>query len=129
MRNIFGVFSVTSASGKDGEDIASRFLSRLGYVILARNITNPRGRRLGELDIIATDGECVVFVEVKTRTSTALPLRLSVQREKLRRLAKIGEWYMKRAGLSGKRYRFDLVGVLLLSGKEPEITHIRSIFL
>jgi len=129
MRNIFGVFSVASIPGKDGEDIASRFLSRSGYRILARNVTNPHGRRLGELDLVAMDGECVVFIEVKTRTSAALPLRLSVQREKLRRLVRIGEWYMKRAGFLGKKYRFDLVGILLLPGKEPEITHIRSMFL
>ncbi len=129
MGSIFGVFSVVNIPGKEGEDIASRFLSRLGYRILARNVTNPHGRRLGELDLVAMDGECVVFIEVKTRTSTVLPLRLSIQREKLCRLMKIGEWYMKRAGFLGKKYRFDLVGILLLPGKEPEITHIQSIFL
>lgn len=129
MGSIFGAFSVVNTVGRDGEGIASRFLSRLGYRIVARNVTNPRGKRLGELDLVVMDGDCVVFVEVKTRTSTVLPLRLSIQKEKLYRLAKIGEWYMKQAGLSTKRYRFDLIGILLLPGKEPEITHIRNIFL
>ncbi len=129
MRNIFGAFFVSNTLGREGEDVASRFLSGLGYTVLARNVTNPRGKRLGELDLVAMDGNCVVFVEVKTRTSAALPLRLSIQREKLRRLAKIGEWYMKQAGLTGKKYRFDLVGILLLPGREPTITHIQSMFL
>ena len=126
---MFGTFFVRNTLGRSGEDIAVRFLLQLGYFIVDRNVTNPRGRRLGEIDIVAIDRDCVVFIEVKTRASKDVPLRLSIQKEKLRRLAKIGEWYMKQADMKGKRYRFDLVGILLSPKEKPEITHIQSIFL
>lgn len=129
MKNIFGTFFVKNALGRQGEDIAVSFLRRLGYVVVARNVVNPRGKRLGEIDIVVMDGDCLVFAEVKTRTSRDIPLGLSIQKEKLHRLNKIGEWYIKQADLGGRNYRFDLVGVLLFPGKKPEITHVQSIFL
>lgn len=129
MRNFFAKFALSDAVGKRGEDQAERFLCRLGYRILARNVTNPSGRRLGEIDIVALDGEKVVFVEVKTRKSAAMPLGLSIRPEKLRRLARIGEWYMKRAGWLSRKYRFDMVGIVEYPGKEAEIQHIKDIFL
>lgn len=51
------------ALGKRGEDEAAAYLARQGYAIIARNWRT----RAGELDIIARDGECLVFVEVRTR--------------------------------------------------------------
>ena len=126
---MLGTFFVRNTLGRSGEDIAVRFLLQLGYSIVDRNVTNPQGRRLGEIDIVAIDLDCVVFIEVKTRASKDAPLRLSIQKEKLRRLAKIGEWYMKQTNMKGKRYRFDLVGILLLPEEKPEVTHIQSIFL
>ncbi|MBD3285946.1 YraN family protein, partial [candidate division WOR-3 bacterium] len=53
------------ALGKHGEDAAAEFLRKQGYEIITRNFYT----RWGELDIIARDGEEIVFVEVKTRTS------------------------------------------------------------
>lgn len=129
MKHYFGSFFVENSLGRDGEGIALRFLRQLGYRIVAQNVTNPRGKRLGEIDIVAVDHDCIVFVEVKTRTSSAISLRLAIQKEKLRRLATIGEWYMKQSHFIGNKYRFDLVGILLEPNKEPEITHIQSIFL
>ena len=52
--------------GKTGEDLAFRFLKKRGYRILLRNYTC----KMGEMDIIAQDGDTLAFVEVKTRTST-----------------------------------------------------------
>lgn len=54
-------------SGKLGEDAAVNFLEKYGYKICARNF---RGR-WGEIDIVAKDGDCIVFVEVKTRQYTS----------------------------------------------------------
>jgi putative endonuclease len=131
MRDILGTFFVRNTLGKKGEDIALRFLREQGYVIVARNVTNPQGRRLGEIDIVAREKDtgCTVFIEVKTRASKEVPLCLSVLQEKLRRLTKIGEWYMKHAGLKGQPYRFDLIGIVSPPDGPPEITHMRSIFL
>ena len=52
--------------GERGEDAAARYLKRLGYHIVARHVD----LRVGEIDVVAVDGRTVVFVEVKTRTST-----------------------------------------------------------
>ncbi|MCW5880928.1 MAG: YraN family protein [Anaerolineae bacterium] len=49
--------------GRAGEDLAARALTERGYIIVARNWRCP----VGELDVIARDGECLVFVEVRTR--------------------------------------------------------------
>lgn len=129
MKDFFSRFSLRNTFGRGGEDAAVRFLRRIGYRILARNVVNPNGRRLGEIDIVAEDGECIVFVEVKARISEKVPIRLSIGREKLHRLAKIGEWYMKHAGLMERRFRFDMVGIIAPEGEKSEITHIRDIFL
>ena len=53
--------------GSKGEDLAAEFLKDKGYRIIGRNYKTP----IGELDIIAKDGETLVFVEVKTRSSNA----------------------------------------------------------
>lgn len=129
MKAFFSHFSLQNALGKTGEDVAVRFLRHQGYRILAQNVVNPRGKRLGEIDIVAEEKDSIVFIEVKTRESEIVPLRLSIRPEKLRRLARIGEWYMKQAGLMKRKFRFDMIGIVASKGKEPEITHIRDIFL
>lgn len=50
--------------GRVGEEAAARYLSESGWRILARNYSGPRG----ELDLVAWDGECMAFVEVKARS-------------------------------------------------------------
>ena len=59
--------------GKTGEDLACRELERRGYAIVARRYR----RRGGELDIIARDGQTIVFVEVKTRTGDLVKVTLA----------------------------------------------------
>ena len=56
----------TTSIGRYGEDLAAAWLSEHGYVIVERNYR----RRFGEVDIIAEQGECLVFIEVKTRSSS-----------------------------------------------------------
>lgn len=128
-KSLWAHFQLKNPFGRRGEARAEQFLRKEGYRIVARNVTNPDGRRLGEIDIVAFDGDCLVFVEVKARTSTEIPLALAIRKEKLHRLAKIGEWYLRRMKLFGTQYRFDMVGVLKVPGQEPKITHIKDIFL
>ncbi|MEO8260691.1 MAG: YraN family protein [Acidobacteriota bacterium] len=94
--------------GKTGEDLACRELERRGYAIVARRYR----RRCGELDIIARDGETLVFVEVKTRRGQAFgPAAEAVGFVKRRRLAQIAMDYMVRHHLTKRPCRFDVVAI------------------
>jgi putative endonuclease len=117
--------------GQAAEDLAVQRLEADGYRIVARNART----RLGELDIVALDGDALVFVEVKAgRAGSSLgPERpaLAVDRGKqarLRRLAR--EWLASRSGLGGVRVlRFDVVGVLFdRAGRVTGLEHIRDAF-
>ena len=94
--------------GKTGEDLACRELERRGYAIVARRY---RCRR-GELDIIARDGETVVFVEVKTRHDRAFgPAAGAVGVVKRRRMARLAMDYVLRHRLTNRPCRFDVVAI------------------
>lgn len=130
---IFRRFHLYSPLGSKGEDIAVRFLRRKKFGILERNYRNDRGRALGEIDIVAKEGDELVFVEVKTRTSVkgedSLPEE-AITPEKLRRLSRIAESYVRERSLSDVAYRFDALSILMPEdGGEPDIRHLRSIFL
>ena len=96
--------------GESGEALAARFLREEGLEILAVNYWT----RAGEIDIIAKEGETLVFVEVKTRSSThvAQPER-AVTRKKQRTINRVAEAYMRKNGLLHKvNARFDIVSVV-----------------
>lgn len=105
------------ALGARGEDLAAAYLERRGLSIVERNFRCARG----ELDIIARDGDTVVFVEVKTRRTAALgsPLE-AVTRSKLARIRKLaGVW------LSGQdeffpTTRIDAIGIIT----EPTVRYV-----
>lgn len=92
-----------------GEDAAARFLEARGCTILARNVRF----RHGELDIVARDGDTVVFVEVKTRASTTfgLPHEAVYGRKQARLRALAAAWLHDR-GLDDCKCRFDVIAVL-----------------
>jgi putative endonuclease len=97
----------TVGAGRQAEQEAARFLRAKGYVIIARNFT-VRG---GEADIIAWDGDTLVFVEVKSSASaTAEPL-VSVDENKRRRLTLTAERFIAEMGLEGAQVRFDAISV------------------
>lgn len=110
--------------GAKGEDVAAGFLTRKGFRILERNYRS----RLGEVDLVCQDRGAVVFVEVKTRTSSGFaPPLASVgprKRAKLRRLA--AEYVISRRRESSE-IRFDVLSIVLGPGK-PEIEHIPGAF-
>jgi len=120
------------ALGRRGEDLAHRFLQKHGYTVVARNYRTATGS--GELDIVAAtrdDGAqaaSLVMVEVKTRTSTefGLPER-NVDREKERRMLRAAEDFARRSDVPLKRVRFDVITVVM-TGKRPEIRHLRDVF-
>src|SRR5205809_4625510 len=92
------------ALGKTGEDLACRELERRGYAIVARRYR----RRGGELDIIAKDGETLVFIEVKSRQDHAFGNAAeAVGLMKQRRMVRVALDYMARSHLTNCACRFD----------------------
>ena len=105
--------------GKEGEEIAIRFLKKNGYKIIERNYVC----KMGEMDIIAREKDTLVFVEVKTRTSTAFgPPQLAVNSAKQMQLSKVALYFLKEKQLEDTNARFDVVAILLgPKGKEIEL--------
>lgn len=104
-----------AAIGAEAERRASDFLTSLGWVILARNARS----KLGELDIVARDGETTVFVEVRCRGAGSWGSALeSVTREKARRVSRAARWYAAARGLEGP-LRIDVVAV-----QEGRLEHV-----
>ena len=96
------------ALGKNGEDQACRELERRGYVILARRYR----LRMGEIDIVARDGQTVVFVEVKTRSGDAFGGgAAAVGAWKQRRIGMLAAHFLNRCRLTAAPCRFDVVTV------------------
>lgn len=126
-------FRLTNPLGIRGEEEAVIFLEKQGFTIIERNWKNRTGRTIGEIDIVAKEGEEIVFIEVKARRSVrgqpVLPEE-SITRGKLRRLSRIAEGYIREKWLGSIPYRIDaLLLVFSDSGKDTEIRHFRSIFL
>lgn len=99
--------------GKAGESLAAEYLKQSGYMILFSNYWC----RIGEIDIVAQKGNCVHFVEVKTRNSSfyGTPSE-SVTQQKLNRMRLAAESYMKAtAGMPGlgNKIQFDLIEIEL----------------
>ncbi len=111
--------------GKWGEDKADEYLRQKDYKIVARHWT----QRIGEIDIIATKGGRVIFVEVKTRTNARFgapeeSIGWSKQ-EKLRRTANV---YMLQQRLNDVPYQIDSVAVMYdLLTKETTIRHLENV--
>jgi putative endonuclease len=88
-------FTVTNSLGAWGERVAGRFYRAHGYLIVARNICNPRGKRYGEIDLIARRGKVLAFVEVKTRRPGKFGLAIqAINPDKQRKLLKTVQWFL-----------------------------------
>ena len=112
--------------GDAGERLAAAYLRSLGFKILDRQLAS----RIGEIDLVARDGDAIVFVEVKTRQSTSAghPVE-AVTPHKQSQMTRAALAYLKRRGLLECRTRFDVVAVLLSSEDgTPQITHYRDAF-
>lgn len=109
--------------GDKGEGLAARFLRNNGYKIIEQNYRT----RTGEIDIIALDGEILVFVEVKTRESLHYghPFE-SVTRHKRRKISNAAMLYLKRLKHLPP-CRFDVVSIYHAKGR-PELELIRDAF-
>jgi len=111
--------------GNRGERLAASYLRRLGYKIISRSATG----KLGELDLVALDGQTVVFVEVKTRQSAdqGHPAE-AVDRQKQHRLTRVALGYLRRHGLLEHPARFDVVAITWPLDGKPQVEHIKGAF-
>ena len=104
--------------GKHGEDLACEELQRRGYAILARRYRT----RFGEIDIVAKDGDTIVFVEVKARVGDQFGgSAAAVTPLKQRKVATMAVDYLARCRLIDVPCRFDVVAVDFEGGR-PKIT-------
>ena len=106
------LWAESQAAGSRGEDLAHRFLQRLGFSVVARNY-RAQGQP-GEIDIIAWDGGTLVIAEVKSLSSSeySAPDR-AIDLDKQQSLFETASIYRRRAGVDWDRVRFDTVSVLL----------------
>jgi putative endonuclease len=110
--------------GRLGEDAAACHLEANGWKIVARNYAVARG----ELDLVAWDGECMAFVEVKARRGEAFgqPVE-AVHFRKRRELGRSARVWVDRQGSPELTYRLDVVGVLV-AGQNVRIHHVENAF-
>lgn len=115
--------SLNKAKGSYGENIAADYLVSKGYTIVKRNFVFGR---YGEIDLIMRDGNILVFVEVKLRTSQSYgdPLD-SIDFRKQQNLKKAAEGYYYVNKINDMECRFDVITVDIRSGMEnPVIAHL-----
>lgn len=112
------------ALGRKGEDLAVARLTSLGYRVVERNYRCP----LGEIDLVAEDGDCLVFVEIKTRREgTRGDAKEAVTHRKKRQITRAALHYLKARGCVESRTRFDVVAVRL-EGAGNRIEVVRDAF-
>jgi len=111
--------------GRRGEDAAACFLERLGFLILERGF-RTRG---GEIDLVAIEGDTLVFVEVKTRLSLACGTPgESVDGRKQGRIGRAAALYLSRRPAWDPPVRFDVVEIVGRPGGRARIRLLRDAF-
>ena len=116
-------WTATQALGRRGEDLAHRYLRERGFIIVARNYRLSSGD--GEADIIAWEGETLVFVEVKSRETAEFgPPERAIGEEKRRHLLRIAREYTRKTETPWEQIRFDVVSIVMT--KPPAIELYRD---
>lgn len=111
--------------GRLGERAAKDYLRRQGLKFLTANFRSARG----EIDLIFRDDDCLVFVEVKTRSSEDWTRpAAAVDAERRRRLSRAALDYLRRLKNPPVKIRFDIVEVLLADGEVREVRHLPNTF-
>jgi putative endonuclease len=111
--------------GALGEQTAKKFLQKQGLKFLTANFRSRRG----EIDLVFRDADCLVFVEVKTRSSeewTRPAAAVNARKRKL--LSKCSLDYLRLLKNPAVKIRFDIVEVLLSDGAVREVRHLPNTF-
>jgi len=129
-RRIFTDDSVTILDprrvfGQEGESAAEQYLRHKGYRIVARNLRSS----VGELDLVAEDGQVLVFVEVKARRTDAFGGAIhAVHQRKQEKLIQLAAQYLARHHLKDRPCRFDVVLLQGTDAAASQIEHIQNAF-
>ncbi len=111
--------------GKLGESAAKKHLKRQGLKFLTANFRSDRG----EVDLVFREQDCLVFVEVKTRSSEEwVRPAAAVNKERRQRLSRAALDYLRLLKNPRVKLRFDIVEVLLADGSVREIRHLPNTF-
>jgi putative endonuclease len=111
-------------TGESGEALAMKFLKKNGYKIIERNYRC----KLGEIDIIAQDGNVLAFIEVKARrTGEFGGPKWAVTPKKQRKISMVALQYLKKTKQMEERARFDVVAIRLLPD-HPDVEIIKNAF-
>ncbi len=111
--------------GKSGEDVAVEYLKRKKYKIVSKGFRFLRG----EIDIIAYEGETLVFIEVKTRKSTRFSQpEESVTHAKRKQLRRVAEGYLLREHIQDVECRFDVLSLCYDEFEGYTVKHIKDAF-
>jgi putative endonuclease len=109
--------------GRKSEIDAAGYLRSLGFRVVGSGYRT----RYGEIDLIAWDGDVLVFVEVKSLHSEAPP-EDAVGWRKQQRIVRAAQSYIAHYGLHDKTYRFDILAVTARPGEKPEFRLLRDAF-
>lgn len=111
--------------GDRGEMLAAGYLCDQGYQVLDKKVRAS----FGELDLVVQKNETIVFVEVKTRSTSRLGLpEEAVDQNKQKQITKLAEWYLQKNKMNKPRVRFDVIALLYDGVSEPKIRHIENAF-
>jgi len=111
--------------GELGESAARRYLQRQGLLFLAANFRSRRG----EIDLVFRDQDCLVFVEVKTRSSEQWTRPAAAVNARKRRLISLTALdYLRLLKNPRVKVRFDIVEVLLSDGRVQDLRHLINSF-
>ncbi len=109
--------------GREGEEIAVKFLKKKGYRIIEKNYRTV----FGEIDIIARDKDVIVFTEVKTRADNTFGYPFeAVNRRKREKIKKVALSFMKKCRKEFPA-RFDVLSITVKDGKK-RIEHMKDAF-
>jgi putative endonuclease len=109
--------------GERGEQLAADYLRARGYTIVAANWRSP----VGEIDLVAQQGETLVFVEVKTRTSPNTETAFaSITPRKRATLTRMAYKYLNDHGLDDALWRVDVIAIALPRNGKPTLEHVEN---
>jgi putative endonuclease len=115
---------IPSPTARLGEEIAAKFLTKKGYQIIDRNFR----KGYGEIDIVAIHDNILVFIEVKTRTTSLYGGAIeAISYLKLKKLTRTCEYYKILHPKLPQALRIDAILIDLENGKVKNINHIENI--